>query len=61
MGQGQPQGFRDDLRGGGCSQELAAAAGGGAGAAAHLRRRLQGDLLLRIAGADGLYFACIFA
>ncbi len=61
MGQGQPQGFGDDLCGGGGSQELAAAAGSGAGAAAHFGGCLQGDLLLGVAGADGLYFACIFA
>ena len=61
VGQGESQGFGDHLGGSGGAEELAAAAWGGAGPAAHLGGGLQGDLLLGIAGADGLDLARVFS
>ena len=61
VGQGEAEGFGDDLRGGGGAEELAAAAGCGAGAAADLGGVFEGDLVLGEAGADGLDLACVFS
>ena len=61
VGEGHSQGFCDDLGGGGGAEKLAASSGSGAGAAAHFGGGFEGDLLLRVTGADGLDFAGVFS
>ena len=61
MSNGQPQGFADDLAGGGGAEELATAAGTGAGAAAEIGCFLQGDLAVGVAHAQCLDLAGVFA
>ena len=60
-GSDMPERLGDHLRGRGGAQELAAAAGTGAGPAAELGRLGQRQLAVRIAGADRLDLARVFA
>src|SRR5258707_2099443 len=61
VGQGEAEGFGDDLRGGGGAEELTASPGCGTGAAANFGGVFEGDLMLGVACADGLDFARVFA
>ena len=61
MRQRHPERLGDDLRGRRGAQELAAAAGAGAGAAAELGGLLERELAVRVAGADRLDLAGVFA
>src|SRR3981189_1087916 len=61
VGQGEAEGFGDDLRGCGGAEELAASPGCGTGAAAYLGGVFEGDLVLGVACSDGLDFARVFA